>query len=1136
MLSHPRKQKANPQVVVVPVTPVVQNDSVTTKRNAAIVINVLTNDVDYNPATVTIVDQPTSGGTAVANPDGTITFTPSTDFVGDTSFSYTVRSPAPHNLLSNAAIVGVHVTAPAVPVIVNQNAYVTYQTTKRIYILLGATDADNDITATTTSLTITNPTHGTAVKGGSGLAGLYVDYTPSNGYSGPDSFTYSIKDAENNTSNVATVTLNVAPAVVAGDKPAWVDAFPHKYTVRFKYKAVTTKDPLVQRVQIGGVPSDGYFIIDTPQPEDVLPPHLVSKVGSRSYSADDQFSTCVMACVASNSGAHVSEWTGLYPNDGVKIIMPAGHYYLGNSTLGSKQIFRAKAQINICGPYVTYPWYAPITEVCQLAWEIQLGFPVNLRDGSTLRFENINFYGPSWSTKTYGVVTNCKYAAKIEFVHCGKRFFSDGFKFHEEQLTVGYGTTGGGKEGRDYDTTTSAFGFRNAGIWMYDTHVHECGINNGASILHNLYGLNGQLRLDSCAFTDSYFSGPGGGVGNHLVKFYGILGCFNSLFSTHTRADIGFEGGNAGNTYQTNVYWGQNMDLNAFSPTIAFGNCQFVYWQRTNTAGVNADPNGNDFIQAGRRNATLCENVAHPWYFFRMTKEEQNQYSYKNRPGQWFKGIGYPPKDVAVREVRYGMGRCAIINKVTPGTSSITLWDMFTRDPATSTPRHATFDIDAWDPQYDPSNGDDPANIVPWGAPYSDPNYWTLCYSVVNTTTGAVSFRSETVTCPDYSHVTFNAGGGPPAGTVIPGGTFVEIYRTDLGPDTRMLNPIYHNPAHPDYYWPKVRALTAPESIVDPIIVHRYLFNSYLHYIGPAGGNGGNNVCTWMSISPQLPSSYGLGPYGEPRLVLPPQWNDNCSWSRPTNSGIFDDKHSHYDQYGFVGGTQPTGYSGYLGSDYTEPSDAYYLNNARTLQAGPYDNGTSWDLTWPQMFPCGYVGDQDAKARFVTGSIPWQSPTYDVPRYRYNNSGQLKKVTDSDPWPDEATTTLAADAAIGATQIVVTSATGIVTGMTIAFFIAADRWGITQTSQRLSDAANIKDKNGNRFLIQQWRHVTKVTGVNGTTITIEDAIPTYAEGPSVGAYAGVAVVAHKTFALPQNAPTTFEMLPHAKFDFTTITE
>lgn len=73
--------------------PVANNDGVVTDKDTAVIIIDLANDSDPDgtliPGTVTVIDPPTNG-TAVPNPDGTITYTPNPGFVGTDTFVYQV--------------------------------------------------------------------------------------------------------------------------------------------------------------------------------------------------------------------------------------------------------------------------------------------------------------------------------------------------------------------------------------------------------------------------------------------------------------------------------------------------------------------------------------------------------------------------------------------------------------------------------------------------------------------------------------------------------------------------------------------------------------------------------------------------------------------------------------------------------------------------------------------------------------------------------------------------------------------------------------------------------------------------------------------------------------------------------------
>lgn len=91
--------------------PVAVDDSAQARRNTPIDIPVLANDTDpdgnIDPASVTITTAPNMGGTAVVNVDGTVTYTPVTNFRGTDTFAYRVSDTT--GAVSNEATVRVNV-------------------------------------------------------------------------------------------------------------------------------------------------------------------------------------------------------------------------------------------------------------------------------------------------------------------------------------------------------------------------------------------------------------------------------------------------------------------------------------------------------------------------------------------------------------------------------------------------------------------------------------------------------------------------------------------------------------------------------------------------------------------------------------------------------------------------------------------------------------------------------------------------------------------------------------------------------------------------------------------------------------------------------------------------------------------
>ena len=99
--------------LAVTIAPVANDDSVITVQDRITPIAVLVNDTDpdgsLNPGSIIIVTPPTNG-TAIANSDGTITYTPTPGFLGGDGLSYTVADNV--GVRSNVATVAIQVNVP----------------------------------------------------------------------------------------------------------------------------------------------------------------------------------------------------------------------------------------------------------------------------------------------------------------------------------------------------------------------------------------------------------------------------------------------------------------------------------------------------------------------------------------------------------------------------------------------------------------------------------------------------------------------------------------------------------------------------------------------------------------------------------------------------------------------------------------------------------------------------------------------------------------------------------------------------------------------------------------------------------------------------------------------------------------
>jgi hypothetical protein len=177
-----------------------------------VVIAVLANDSDPDgdPLTVTALTQP-ANGTAVLNPDGTVTYTPDPDFVGEDSFTYRASDGS---LESAPATVTVTVSAPPPvnnpPLAGDDGASTTQGAAVVIAVLANDSDPDGDPLTVTA---LTQPANGTAVLNPDGT----VTYTPDPDFVGEDSFTYRASDGSLE-SAPATVTVTVSAP--EGGEPA----------------------------------------------------------------------------------------------------------------------------------------------------------------------------------------------------------------------------------------------------------------------------------------------------------------------------------------------------------------------------------------------------------------------------------------------------------------------------------------------------------------------------------------------------------------------------------------------------------------------------------------------------------------------------------------------------------------------------------------------------------------------------------------------------------------------------------------------------------------------------------------------------------------------------------------------------
>ncbi|EJN03643.1 Ig-like domain-containing protein [Phyllobacterium sp. YR531] len=173
--------------------------TITTREDTPISGQVPANDADGDPLTFTVTDQP-SNGTVVMRPDGSYTYTPNANFNGTETFNVRVDD-------GKGGFTIVTVTVNVSPVndapVGSDTEVTTDEDTPISGTLPPVTDADGDpITYGVGS----QPENGTVTVNPDGT----YTFTPNPGFSGEDSFTYTVSDGT--TTVTYTVKLNVEPA------------------------------------------------------------------------------------------------------------------------------------------------------------------------------------------------------------------------------------------------------------------------------------------------------------------------------------------------------------------------------------------------------------------------------------------------------------------------------------------------------------------------------------------------------------------------------------------------------------------------------------------------------------------------------------------------------------------------------------------------------------------------------------------------------------------------------------------------------------------------------------------------------------------------------------------------------------
>jgi len=165
--------------------PVANDDSATLDEDSSATIDILANDSDSDGDAITIdsLSNP-EHGTVTKNSDNTVTYTPDSNYHGDDSFTYTISDSKG---ATSSATVSLTINAVNDAPVAKDDSATTQENEKVVIdVLANDSDVDND---SLSIVSTSNPSHG-SVK----ISSNKIEYTPDDGFSGDDSFTYTIED------------------------------------------------------------------------------------------------------------------------------------------------------------------------------------------------------------------------------------------------------------------------------------------------------------------------------------------------------------------------------------------------------------------------------------------------------------------------------------------------------------------------------------------------------------------------------------------------------------------------------------------------------------------------------------------------------------------------------------------------------------------------------------------------------------------------------------------------------------------------------------------------------------------------------------------------------------------------------
>jgi len=170
--------------------------AVSVNQDTDLSITLAGTDADDDSLTYTVVSQPTHGTLSGTAPN--LTYSPTSRYTGDESFAFKTHDGNEYSAIATISITVINTNNA--PIASSQSVTVSQDSSASI--TLTGSDGDAD---TLTYTVASSPAHGS-------LSGDAPDltYTPTAGYSGTDSFTFTVYDGQENSTTSGTVSITVS--------------------------------------------------------------------------------------------------------------------------------------------------------------------------------------------------------------------------------------------------------------------------------------------------------------------------------------------------------------------------------------------------------------------------------------------------------------------------------------------------------------------------------------------------------------------------------------------------------------------------------------------------------------------------------------------------------------------------------------------------------------------------------------------------------------------------------------------------------------------------------------------------------------------------------------------------------------